>query len=225
MPDTSRRNPGGVDAVLVDVDGTLVDSNYHHTLAWHQAFRESGRPTEAWRIHRHIGMGGDRLVPAVAGEEFEKRSGDDVRAAWRRHADAALPEVLPFDGAHDLLVACAERGLKVVLASSGPAEHVAHYLELFHGRDVADAWTTADDVGTTKPAPDLLQVAMDKVGSTSAVVVGDSIWDAIAAQRLGLLSVALRSGGFSAEELTDAGAVEVFPSLPDLVRGIGRVLG
>lgn len=211
-------------AALLDVDGTLVDSNYQHVLAWHRAFTEHGVVPGNWRIHRSIGMGGDQVVPSLAGDYVEKDRGDAVRDAWRRHVDPMLDEVSEVHGARELLVALKARGAAVVLASSGPAAHVERWLDLLDARDVADAWTTAEDAEATKPAPDLFAVAMAKAGAQRAVVVGDSTWDCEAARRLGLVSYALRTGGFSAEELRAAGATEVYDDLPALAADLDRVL-
>jgi phosphoglycolate phosphatase-like HAD superfamily hydrolase len=207
-----------VDSVLLDVDGTLVDSNYQHALAWQRAFRSEGLTVAAWRIHRHIGMGGDQLVPALTSRSFEDSHGDAVRAAWRENFDDMIGDVLPVDGATELLSALVEAGAKVVLASSGAAEHVEHYIELLDARQVVDGWTTSDDVDTTKPEPDLLQVARDRVGGRHPLTVGDSTWDCEAAHRFGITALAVRTGGFSDDELLDAGAARVFSSLPELQR-------
>jgi HAD superfamily hydrolase (TIGR01549 family) len=215
---------------LVDVDGTLVDTNYQHALSWYRAFRRHDLTFPLWRIHRHIGMGGDQLVPALAGAEVERRHGDDLREAWTEEFGAFLDEIAPVEGAHELLAALRERGTRVVLASSGKPEHVDVFLDLIDGRSVAEAWTTSEDVQHTKPAPDLLAVALQKLGGsgdlpdddTDVVVIGDSTWDCIAAGRLGARSVALRTGGFARDELLDAGADEVFESLPDLTRWLTR---
>jgi HAD superfamily hydrolase (TIGR01549 family) len=211
-------------AALLDVDGTLVDSNYQHVLAWQRAFREHGVVPGNWRIHRHIGMGGDNLVPALAGDDVEKSAGDEIRAAWRRHVEPMLDDVGAVQGAHELLQALKDRGATVVLASSGPAEHVERWLDLLDARSLADAWTTADDADETKPAPDLLAIAMRKVDAGQAVAVGDSTWDCEAAGRLGIASYALRTGGFSREELGAAGATTVYDDLPALASDLGRVL-
>jgi phosphoglycolate phosphatase-like HAD superfamily hydrolase len=209
---------------LVDVDGTLVDTNYQHALAWYRAFRRVGLTLPLWRIHRHIGMGGDQLVPALTDEAFDEEHGDDARAAWAEEFAPMLGEVAPVDGAHELLAGLRDDGVRVVLASSGKPEHVDAFLDLVDGRSVADAWTTSEDVERTKPAPDLLQVALDKAtdrpGDADVVVVGDSTWDFVAAGRFGARGVALLTGGFSREELTEAGAVEVADTLPE----VGRLL-
>jgi len=209
-----------VDTVIFDVDGTLVDSNYQHALAWYRAFRRFDVTPAVWRIHRALGMGGDNLVPAVAGDAFEAEHGEDVRAAWKEEFDPLLAEICPLDGAQALLHDLRAAGFTVVLASSGAAEHVDHFLDQLDGRSLAHAWTTAEDAEETKPAPDLFQVALKKVGATSAVVVGDSTWDVIAASKLGLETIALRTGGFSGEELLEAGASAVFESLVHLHQDI-----
>jgi HAD superfamily hydrolase (TIGR01549 family) len=209
---------------LVDVDGTLVDTNYQHALAWYRAFRRVGLTLPLWRIHRHIGMGGDQLVPALTDEAVDDRHGDELRTAWAEEFAPLLPEVSAVEGAHELLADLRSDGVRVVLASSGKPEHVDAFLDLVDGRSVADAWTTSEDVERTKPAPDLLQVALDKAtdrpGDADVVVVGDSTWDFVAAGRFGARGVALLTGGFSREELTEAGAVEVADSLPE----VGRLL-
>lgn len=213
------------DCAVFDVDGTLVDTNYQHALAWYRAFRSMDVVIPVWRIHRHIGMGGDQLVPALAGDAFEQRHGDDVRAAWKRAFDPCLDEVATVPGATELLRAVKDRGLRLVLASSGKPDHVDHYLDQLQARDLADGWTTSEDVERTKPAPDLIEVAIDKAGGGAAIAFGDSTWDAVAAGRLGVPAIALRTGGFSPEELREAGAAEVFESLDDLRADLDRVLG
>ena len=211
---------------LVDVDGTLVDTNYQHALAWYRAFRGVGRVLPLWRIHRHIGMGGDQLVPALTDDEFDEQHGDEVRAAWAEEFAPLLGEVAPVDGAHELLAGLHDDGVRVVLASSGKPEHVDAFLDLVDGRSVVDAWTTSEDVERTKPAPDLLQVARDKAtdrpDDADVVVVGDSTWDFVAAGRFGARGVALLAGGFSREELTDAGAAQVAESLTEAGRLLHR---
>jgi phosphoglycolate phosphatase-like HAD superfamily hydrolase len=209
---------------LVDVDGTLVDTNYHHALAWSRALRGVGLTFPLWRIHRHIGMGGDQFVPALAGDDVERRHGDRLRDAWAEEFEPFLPEIAAVEGAHDFLVDLREAGARVVLASSGKPEHVEAFLDIIDGRDVADAWTTSQDVERTKPAPDLLEAALAKLDDVESiapehrdvVVIGDSTWDCVAAGRLGARSLALLTGGFSREELREAGAQRVYDSLPEL---------
>jgi HAD superfamily hydrolase (TIGR01549 family) len=204
------------DTAIFDVDGTLVDTNYQHALAWYRAFRQHDITLPVWRLHRAIGMGGDKLVAAVAGEDVERSRGDEVRAAWEREFEAMIDEVEPFQGARELLAEIKDRGFRLVLASSGKAKHVEHFLDLIDGRSVADAWTTSEDAEQSKPAPDLVQVAMAKVTGAHGIMVGDSTWDAIASGNTGIPAIAVRTGGFSVEELRDAGAVSVHDSLVDL---------
>ncbi|MCU1628473.1 MAG: family hydrolase [Pseudonocardia sp.] len=210
------------DTAIFDVDGTLVDTNYHHALAWFRAFRRYDVTLPVWRLHRAIGMGGDQLVAAVAGKRLEEEHGDGLRAAWAEEFQPLLKEVQPFEGVRELLTEVRERGFTVVLASSGKPDHVDAYLDLFGGRELCEAWTTSEDVERTKPAPDLLVVALEKVGGRSAVVVGDSVWDFEAAGRAGYPGYAIRTGGFSVEELKESGAKEVFDSLPQLREQLDR---
>jgi phosphoglycolate phosphatase len=209
--------------VIADVDGTLVDSNYQNVLAWYRAFRGCGVTVPMWRVHRAVGMGGDQLVAAVAGDDVEREHGDDVRAAWAEIFGPMLDEVAPLEGARDLLVAVKEQGHQLVLASSGRPDHVEHYLDLLRARDIADAWTSSQDVEQTKPAPDLLAVAMEKVTGQCAVALGDSVWDCQAARKLELPSVGLRTGGFGVEELAAAGASKVYDDLPALCAELDRL--
>ena len=224
-PDTAGPGSAVPDTAVLDVDGTLVDTNYHHALAWYRAFRRFGVTVPMWRLHRAIGMGGDQLVTAVAGESFEDEHGDDVRAGWAREFEPMLPEVRPFDGVRDLLGELRRRGLNVVLASSGAPEHVDAYLELFDGRDLAQGWTTSEDVDRTKPEPDLLGAAVAKVDGASPVVIGDSVWDFEAAGRAGYPGYAIRTGGFAVDELRDAGALDVFESVTELNERLDEVFG
>jgi HAD superfamily hydrolase (TIGR01549 family) len=212
------------DTVVLDIDGTLVDTNYHHVIAWDRAFREYDVSVPLWRVHRAIGMGGDRLVAHVAGEDVEQQQGDRVRDRWEHEFDQLIGEVRAVDGARELLTAVKDRGMSLVLASSGKQKHVDAYLDLLDGRTVADAWTTSDDVDDSKPAPDLLQVAIDKVGGTSAIKVGDSVWDCRAADEAGVPAVGVLTGGFSREELLDAGATRVFTSLAELQQCLDSVV-
>ena len=201
---------------LLDVDGTLVDTNYHHAIAWYRAFREHGLTLPVWRIHRHIGMGGDQLVAAVAGERVEDRQGDSIRAAETALYADLIGEVQPFADARRLLELLDGRGHRLVLASSGKRDEIDHYLDLLDARGLVEAWTSSADVERTKPDPDLVHAAMDKAGGGEAVLVGDSTWDCEAAARAEVPTVAVLTGGFSDQELRQAGAVTVFESLAEL---------
>jgi HAD superfamily hydrolase (TIGR01509 family) len=206
-------------AAILDIDGTLVDTNYHHAIAWYRAFLQSGVVLPLWRIHRHIGMGGDQLVAALAGEDFDREHGDDVRAAEKVLYMALIHEVRPLDDARDLVLDLAD-GRAVVLASSAKPDEVEHYLDLLDVREQADGWTDSGDVERTKPEPDLVKAAIEKAGGGPAVMVGDSTWDCEAAARAGIETVAVLTGGFSEAELREAGAACVFGSLRELRTGI-----
>lgn len=198
------------DTALVDIDGTLLDSNYHHALAWSRAFAHVGRDVPVWRVHRHIGMGGDRLVGAVAGDDAEAAVGDAVRTRWEQEYDAIIDQTRLLDGARELLDALHGAGLRVVLASSSIPRHAQHALDLLDAEERADASTTAEDAGESKPDPELLDEALERVGGGRAIMLGDSVWDVVAANERGIPTIGLRSGGFGEAELLEAGAVRVY---------------
>ena len=209
-------------AAILDIDGTLVDTNYHHAIAWYRAFRQHDVKLPIWQIHRGMGMGGDQLVAHLAGDEVEEELGDDIRAAEKALYLAFIEEVEPFEGARDFVASLRDRGLTVILASSAKASELDHYLDLLDVRELADDWTSSADVETTKPAPDLVQAAFGKAGTEDAVMVGDTPWDIKAAGRAGIPTIAVLTGGFSAEELREAGAAEVYESIADLRERIAR---
>jgi HAD superfamily hydrolase (TIGR01509 family) len=216
--------PGGRPvAAIVDIDGTLVDSNHQHVISWYRALRRFGVVCELRRLHKLVGMGGDQLVQAAAGEEVDRRHGDEIRAAEKALFEEMLDEVAAIRGARELLQALRAGGERqVVLASSSPANQVDHYLDLLEARDLVDGWTTADDVDRTKPDPDLVEVALAKAGGGPAVMIGDSIWDCEAAGRAGLETLAVLTGGFCRDELEAAGAIAVADSLEELAERIGE---
>jgi HAD superfamily hydrolase (TIGR01549 family) len=214
-----------LDTVVLDIDGTLVDTNYHHVIAWDRAFCRLDVAVPLWRVHRAIGMGGDRLVAHVAGDAVEREHGDELRKLWEEEFDRFVPEIRTLPGARELMTDVKERGLALVLASSGKQKHVDVYVDLLEVRSVADAWTTSDDVDGSKPAPDLLQVAIDRVGGSSAVTVGDSVWDCRAAKEAGVPAIGVLTGGFSREELLEAGAAKTFTSLSELRENFPTVYG
>jgi len=202
---------------ILDVDGTLVDTNYHHAIAWYRAFRQHGLVLPLWRIHRHIGMGGDQLVGALAGERWDAEHGDDVRETEGELYMELIDEVRPLEGARELLEALHERGHALVLASSAKPHEVDHYLDLLQARELADGWTTSGDVENTKPEPDLVAAAVEKAGGGPAVMLGDSTWDCKAAERAGVPTIGILTGGFSEQDLRDAGAVCVVTELRTLL--------
>ncbi|UOY00252.1 HAD family hydrolase [Blastococcus sp. PRF04-17] len=208
---------------VLDVDGTLVDTNYQHALAWYRAFRSLGETFPIWRIHRLIGMGGDQLVAALGGEELEERIGNEARERWVQEADPLMAEVALLPGARDLVVALTERGHRVVLASSGKPHHVERARRMLDVDDLAAGWTTSEDVEATKPAPDLLQVALKTIGEpvdAPSVLVGDSVYDVQAARNAGMPAIVVRSGGFGDDELRDAGAVAIYDTPAELTAAL-----
>ena len=202
-------------AVICDIDGTLVDTNYQHAIAWFRAFRQNEVTVPVWRIHRAIGMGGDQLVAALAGDDVESEKGDEIRAAEGPLYMGMIEEVEAFEGASELLAELSEGGHAVVLSSSAKSQEVEHYLDLLSAREIVTAWTTSDDVDETKPEPDLVEVALQKSGADEGdgVMLGDSVWDVEAAKRAGIATVGVLTGGYSEDELRDAGAAEVFESI------------
>ena len=176
--------------IVLDVDGTLVDTNYHHALAWYRAFRDNGVVLRLWRLHRHMGMGGDQLVAAVAGDRIERRCGDDIRAREATCYGELIDEVSLLPGAVELLEGLQSRGWTSVLDSSAKPSELDHYLDLLEARSRVDAWTSSADAQSAKPRPDLIHAALAKVGSSSGLMVGDSVFDCEASvpggNRLGL---------------------------------------
>jgi HAD superfamily hydrolase (TIGR01509 family) len=209
---------------ILDIDGTLVDTNYQHSLGWYRAFRRHGIVLPIWRIHRHIGMGGDQVIEALTDERTENELGDEIREAEKELYLELIDEVEAMEGARELIAELGRRGHVVVLASSAKEDEVEHYLDLLDARDLADAWTTSADVETTKPAPDLVNSALAKVGGSAddAVMIGDTPWDVKAAERAGVGTLAVLTGGFAIEELTESGARDVFESVAELRSSLDR---
>jgi HAD superfamily hydrolase (TIGR01549 family) len=204
------------DTILLDIDGTLVDSTYHHAIAWHRAFHRNDIDVPLWRIHRTIGMGGDRLVAEVAGDDVEDTCGDAVRDAWREEYAELKAEVRPVAGAADLVRKLAST-CTVALASSGDPEFSAEAVERLGVQDEITLLTTSEDADESKPHPDLLGVTLDKVGGDRAVLVGDTVYDVESAARAGLQCIAVRCGGYGEAELVEAGAALVVDGPADLV--------
>ncbi|GAA1986792.1 HAD family hydrolase [Catenulispora subtropica] len=210
-------------AALLDLDGTLVDTNYQHAIAWYRAFRDHGVVLPVWRLHRHIGMGGGQLVAAVAGERVEHGLGDDVRDAHSRHFRDLLDEAELMPDARRLIEVLHERGDAVVLASSASEENLKHFRSMLDADDLLAGATSSADVEQAKPEPDIICAALEKVPDAErSVLIGDSTWDCIAARRAGVASVALLTGGFSEQELRDAGAAAVFESIAALLEQLDR---
>lgn len=202
---------------ILDVDGTLVDTNYHHALAWHRALHAHGHRVQMWKVHRHIGMGGDQILDALIGERAAAEQGDEIRAAEAEAYGELIGEVEPLPGARELIERLRGEGATVILASSAKQEEVDHYLDLLDARELVDGWTTSADVENTKPDPDLVNAALEKAGGEGpSVMVGDSVWDVKAAKAAGLPTLAVLTGGFSEAELREAGAVQVVETIESL---------
>jgi HAD superfamily hydrolase (TIGR01509 family) len=158
-------------------------------------------------------MGGDKYVAAVAGDDVEQRLGDELRRSWEHHFNELLPEIQPCDGARELIVQLRARGHRVVVATSAIQSHFDTFIDdKLSARALADDWTTTDDVANSKPAPDLVTAALAKAGTSAAVMVGDTPWDCQAAERAGIQTICLLTGGFSQAELRAAGAAAVYES-------------
>jgi HAD superfamily hydrolase (TIGR01509 family) len=203
-------------AVIFDIDGTLVDTNYQHALGWYRAFRKEGIVMPIWQIHRAIGIGSDRVVELLAGNEVEAKLGDALRDAQGPLYKEMIDEVEPMKGAHELLRDLKRAGHPVILASSAEEEEAEHYIDLLDAREFVDGYTTSADVQASKPEPDIVHAAVQKAGGGPAVMIGDSTWDCKAATRAQLPSIGVLTGGFSEQELTEAGATVVFDSVEHL---------
>ena len=212
-------------AVLFDIDGTLVDSNDMHVLAWEEAFAGVGATFERQMIHEQIGKGTDMLVPTFlpeANKAEQEKLGDAQRQVFKAKF---LHMVKPFPGAHDLLARAHSSGQRVVLASSASKPELEHYLGLLDAHDLVDVTTSADDVESTKPAPDIFATALKKLAplsSDEAIVVGDTPYDIEAAAKCGIATIGLRSGKFSDESLRVAGAIALYDDAAALLAGYDK---
>jgi len=205
-------------AILFDIDGTLVDSNYLHVQAWSEAFASAGRSVDSWRIHRAIGMDAAKLLQELLGDDAES-FGDRAKQAHGEIYERLTPRLRPFASARELLARLDDRGVAVVLATSAPADELKVLLRVVDAEQWLTAVTSAEDAETAKPAPDLIQVALGKAGvdADHAVFIGDTVWDGKACTKAGLRFVGVRSGGVSEAELRDAGAVAVYVDPADIL--------
>ena len=208
--------------VVLDLDGTLVDSVYQHVVAWQAALHDVGLHVSSVRIHEAIGMGGDRLVAHVAGDAAESAVGDDVRTLHDKYFRAGLRTITPLDGASELVEVLAGRGHRLVLASSSEAQLVDELLDLVGVRRHLTAIVTGSDDVPSKPAPDLVAVAVARAGGGSAIVIGDAVWDALSAEAAGAPCIGLRSGGIGTERLLSAGASWVHDGPRDLLEQLDQ---
>jgi len=214
-----------ISAVLFDVDGTLVDSNYLHVDAWSRAFAELGAPVDSWRIHRSIGQDSARLLESLAGDRDDEwiSRAKDLHSRYYVEQSGRLRA---FGRAADLLRELSSRGVRVVLATSAPEDELAMLEKTLDAGDAIDATTNADDVETAKPEPGIIEVALERAGAqpSDALFIGDSVWDMMAAARAHVRAAAVLSGGVGPSELLEAGAVSVFDDPADLLARIDGVL-
>jgi HAD superfamily hydrolase (TIGR01509 family) len=210
-------------AVLFDIDGTLVDSNYLHVHAWQRAFDRLGFTVEAWRIHRAIGMDGTSLVTSLT-MDAPNDVIDRLKELHSQYYRDTVELLRPLPGATALLDEVAALGLQVVLATSAPKDELSMLRQVLGRDDIVSAVTSADDVDVAKPRPDIVKVALDRAGTPNdrAVFVGDTVWDVRAASRAGVPCLCVLSGGISRQELDAEGAVSVFDHPRHLLENIGQ---
>ncbi|MEU7712172.1 HAD family hydrolase [Micromonospora chalcea] len=206
MTDDKRRG------VLFDVDGTLVDTTYLHTVSWWEALRQADHRVPMARIHRSIGMGSDKLLDHLLGAERDRDADGRLRDAHDALYGEYWERLTPLPGARELLRACAERGLRVVLATSAAEHEVTALRAALDVDDVIDSVTSSADAQESKPAPDILVAALEQSGLAAerVVFVGDSVWDVAAAGKLDIPCIGLTCGGTGRAELAGAGAVAVY---------------
>ncbi|GGV35585.1 haloacid dehalogenase [Actinomadura cremea] len=211
-----------IDAVLFDVDGTLVDTTYLHAVTWWEAFRQQGHAVAMARIHRAIGMGSDKLLDHVLPDGRDRDADDAMRDAHTALYAQYRGRLQAFDGAAGLLRACKERGKRVVLASSAAEPEMRALRAALDAEDAIDEATSASEVGQSKPAPDLVELALERAGVPAgrAVFVGDTAWDVEAAGRVGVPCVGVLTGGWARDELESAGAVAVYDGPRDLLANL-----
>lgn len=219
---TDPSRPAALRAVLFDLDGTLVDTSYVHTLCWWQALVQFDQVRPMAEIHRAVGLGSDKILDHLLGDVrsgAERADDADIVAAHATLFAAWYNRVRPLPGAADLLRRCAGSGLTVVMATSGSADDLTALMARLDADDAVTASTTSADAEHSKPDTDLLEVALDRAGATAeeAVLVGDAVWDMIAARRLGMRCIGLECGGVSESELREAGASEVWRDPADLL--------
>lgn len=208
-------------AVLFDIDGTLIDSNYLHIHAWCRAFHDVDLAVESWRIHRCIGMDGARLVKLLTGDAEEEVQ-EQAKDLHLRYFRESAPLLRRSPGARELLERIRAFGLQVVLATSASEDELSLLRDVLDSDDLVSAMTSSKDVEVAKPEPGIIQVALDRAGiqADAAVYVGDAVWDIVACKNAGVPSIGVLSGGISREELTNAGAEHVFDNVRELCERI-----
>jgi HAD superfamily hydrolase (TIGR01509 family) len=201
-------------AILFDVDGTLVDTNWFHTVAWWRAFRDIGEQAAMAKIHPLIGMGSDHLVEAALGHDS-----DEASAGHSRYYEPFKDETTAFPKAAELLKVVANRGGRVVLATSADKTDVDRLTEAIGAGDAVEHVVCKDDAGRSKPDPDIFKTALEYSGASpdQAIVVGDTVWDVRAATELGLRTVGVLTGAATKDQLQDEGAVAVYEDVAELL--------
>lgn len=203
-----------IKGVILDVDGTLIDSNHQHALAWVEAMAEAGYQVPVEKIQRLIGMGGDNLLPAALGLDKEQEPGKQISKRQQEiFNEKYLSGIKPFPKSRELLQHMREQGLKLVVASSAPADELKQLLEIVEANDLVQEKTSSSEAKKSKPDPDIVRVAIEKIGlpAEQVVMLGDTPYDIKAAAKLGVPTIALESGGWSAEELKEARAIYADP--------------
>lgn len=205
-------------AVLLDIDGTLVDSNYLHVEAWSHAFADLGLNVPDWRIHRLIGMDSSELLTKLLGDDADNYA-DRAKDLHAKHYSALAPRLHTLDGARELLAALSERGISVVLATSAPEDELVHLRKTLDAEKWVTAITSGDDVEDAKPNPGIVEVALERAGSApgDTIMIGDAVWDIVASTRAKVPCIAVQSGGTSRSELEEAGAVAVYDDVAQLL--------
>jgi HAD superfamily hydrolase (TIGR01509 family) len=221
-----RRSGRSPAAALFDVDGTLVDTNYLNAVTWWEAFRQAGHYVPMAQVHRAIGMGSDQMLDKLLPPGRDKGADADIRTAHGALYAVYWSRLRPLPGATDLLRACKKRGLAVVLASSAEEPEFNMLRSVLDAEDAIDAATFSGDVESSKPAPDLVEAALSKAGvpAEEAVFIGDTVWDVQACRKAAVPCVGVLSGGFSADELTSAGAAEIYRDAAELLAGLPESL-
>jgi HAD superfamily hydrolase (TIGR01509 family) len=219
---SENEQTNAIRAVLCDIDGTLVDSNYAHIVAWSRALAEVEVPSDTWRIHRALGMDSDKLLQALLGDEAS-RVGEEAKELHTRYYVEAASGLRPMAGARELVMALTDRGLRVVLATSAPDDELAILRGVLDLDDVVAGMTSASDVEVAKPEPDIVRAALAVAGAEphEAIMLGDAAWDMRAAAAAGVASVGVRCGGLAAAELLEAGAVAVYDDPASLLEDLG----
>lgn len=208
-------------AVLFDIDGTLVDSNYLHVDSWSRTFAELGVDVDTWRIHRGIGLDSAKLLDELLSDRVDELR-DEAKTKHSAHYERSIDRLRPIHGGRELLARLTADGIRVVLATSAPGNELEELLRVLDVEDSLFAVTSSEDVETAKPEPDVVQVALEKAGvpAERAVMIGDARWDGIAARRAGVTFVGVLTGGMSSDELRDAGAVAVYDSVAEVLDGL-----